>query len=95
MNTQTQIKTYYQVVVASGSTCCCRRRRHFDRDCGHKHRTAAAANRCRENLVGWKDGNCSATWYNSKVVEFDRKTGSEVTYDDTGAAVLVDDACTC
>ena len=39
------------------------------RDCGHIHRTAAAADRCRLHLLGYsKDRRtCSAAWYNARV----------------------------
>ena len=39
------------------------------RDCGHIHRTEAAAERCRQKLYHYnKERNtCSAAWYNAQV----------------------------
>jgi hypothetical protein len=90
-----QIKTYFAVVVPSGSTCCCRRQRHFAEDCGHKHRTEAAAEKCRESLLGWSNGNCSATWYRSRVVEFDRQSESEIIDLADGDRATAIELCTC
>ena len=88
-------KTYFSVVVPSGSTCRCQARRGFSNDCGHKHRTQEAAEKCREKLLGYSNGSCCATWYNSKVVEFDRKNGAEITYDWDGNKTNVLDKCSC
>ena len=89
------VKSYFSVVVPSGSTCCCRRQRHFSIECGHKHRTQEAAEACQERLLGYSNGSCSATWYNSRVVEFDRKNESEISYDCDGSQSNVIDQCTC
>ena len=95
MTNQTEAKTYFSVVVPSGSTCGCRRVRNFSENCGHKHRTEEAAEKCREKLAGFKDGSCSATWYNARTVEFDRSNDGEIRYDFDGNAQNADDACTC
>ncbi len=44
-------------------------------DCGHKHRTAETADRCRARLLGMHRSEtgtweCSAYWYGSRVVEY-------------------------
>lgn len=81
-HTKTSINSYWVVVVYSGSTCmsgCCH---HVSQDCGHKHKTLAAAERCEAKLKNWSpDGRtCSATWYHSSIEERDRKTGRLVLY---------------
>lgn len=42
-------------------------------DCGHNHRTEEAAEKCREKLLNWsKDRReCSAKWYNAKILRTD------------------------
>jgi hypothetical protein len=69
--------TGYRVVVLNGS--CGTEAIDFDDayarahgiacDCGHKHKTAEAAEKCREKLLGYnkKTRTCSAQWYNSGV----------------------------
>lgn len=67
-------KSHFTAVVFSGSTCMCRTLQHTSNECGHRHKTEAAAERCLNKLQNWsKDGkSCSATWYNGKVVERDK-----------------------
>ena len=38
--------------------------------CGHKHRSYEAAEKCMDKLMCWSRDkkNCSAKWYNSKIV---------------------------
>jgi len=38
-------------------------------ECGHTHKTADAADKCRGKLVGYdpKTHTCSAQWYNSSI----------------------------
>ena len=77
METKPQI-IGYKVVVLSGSYGCdviefdgCIAREHeVSCDCGHRHRTDEAAEKCRQKLLNWSaDGqNCCAKWYNAKVV---------------------------
>lgn len=90
------MKTYFAAVVHSGSTCNCRALAHQSENCGHKHRTENGAQRCLDKLQGYKDGNCSATWYGGKVVEMDRATESEVSMDwDEHKKVCAYDLCRC
>jgi len=100
------METYYTCVTYSGSTCMCGALQHTDNECGHKHRTEDAAQRCLSKLQNWsKDGqSCSATWYNSRVVK--RETGHDTSvielnvFDDDGTylhdkTISAYDACTC
>jgi hypothetical protein len=38
--------------------------------CGHNHTTPEAALKCKQKLLNWDNNhkNCSAAWYNSKIV---------------------------
>lgn len=91
------MKTYFAAIVHSGSTCMCRVRRNISVNCGHKHITESAAEKCLHKLRGWsKDGkSCCATWYNGTVVELDKKHNEEVYIDENGDAKSTFDACTC
>ena len=70
--------TGYKVVVLSGTYCCeiedfgdaVGRCHEVSACCGHIHRTAGAAEKCREKLLGYNriTRTCSAKWYNSIVV---------------------------
>lgn len=42
---------------------------HNGTTCGHAHKTAEAAEKCRQKLLCWnrKEKTCSAAWYNSRV----------------------------
>lgn len=41
-----------------------------DQTCGHIHRTQAAAEKCQHKLLAWdkERKNCSAKWYNSRIL---------------------------
>lgn len=49
-----------------------------DFTCGHHHRSWEAAEKCRQRLLNWsKDGKeCSAKWYNSRVLYHGAETDS-------------------
>ena len=96
-----EMKTYFTCVVYSGSTCMCRALRHTSNECGHKHKTEHAAQKCLAKLQNWsKDGEtCSATWYNGQVVKRESEHDREV-YDyvnDNGFVEEVSayDTCKC
>jgi hypothetical protein len=63
------MKTYYSVGIGYSTDM----QYHVapDETCGHKHRTVAAARKCREKLIGYnaKTQTCFAKWYNSYIVE--------------------------
>jgi hypothetical protein len=67
-------------------------------DCGHNHRTEATAESCQQKLIGYdpKTRECSAKWYNSKVLRVDREgrhfppTEAEQAEDNPGYCVYCD-----
>lgn len=100
------MKTYYTNVVYSGSTCMCGALKHTARECGHKHTSIDAAEKCLEKLRGYnhKTGTCSADWYHGQTIE--RVRGSNDTirwvsrydadYNYIGDKLTTDhDSCTC
>lgn len=68
------MSTYYRVALTNGRYC---EGGYLSfgiaDDCGHNHKTEAAAERCQAKLVGYnkKTRTCSAYWYNSTVLETD------------------------
>ena len=63
------MKKYYQVIKKSVSSWHADGSPIIERDCGHKHRTAAAATKCKKNLLykNHPDGTWSAAWHNCGV----------------------------
>lgn len=60
------------------STTCTDRSPVPDFTCGHVHRSYEFAEKCRDKLLNWsKDGReCSATWYNSRILMVTPETDS-------------------
>jgi hypothetical protein len=74
----TDPKTYYRVAVTDGWLTDDQGRylrECITLDCGHNHRTEEAAEACRQKLLNWdrEHRNCSAKWYNSRVLPTDRE----------------------
>lgn len=70
------MSTYYRVAVTDGQIIDetgAYLRDAIAYDCGHNHRTEAAAEACQTKLVGYnkRKRTCSAKWYNSAIVETD------------------------
>lgn len=91
----------YTAVIYSGRTCCCRAQQHVVRDCGHAHKTEAAAEKCREKNLFWskKHISYSADWFGSTVEKRNEK-GEALRWsrpDDNGEQELVTaiSLCTC
>lgn len=71
-----QQNAYYKVAVTDGTIIDSEGRYLRDAiayDCGHNHRTEAAAKSCHKKLTAWSKAGreCSARWYNSKVLRVD------------------------
>lgn len=47
-------------------------------NCGHKHKTYAAAKACFDRLTAWRDGSTSARWYHARIED---STGHEIDHD--------------
>jgi len=88
-------KTYFTVVVRSGHTCECYAQSHNARDCGHKHRSESAAEKCMDALTRADGNGCmSAQWYGAKVVEIRRVDEAEMFETEDGRVADLD-VCTC
>lgn len=91
--------TYFVVDKFSGSTCMCGTLAHVSDDCGHKHKTEAAAEACRTKLVNYNNGHCSAHWAYSKVSQRRRSDGARAVWvpvnDNTLALEFDVDVCRC
>lgn len=47
-------------------------------NCGHNHKSFAAADACKSRLTAWRDGSTSAKWYHAQVED---STGHVVSAD--------------
>ena len=59
------MKQHDYYIVAIGNSTRMDRTPSPDEDCGHKHRSSAAAKKCQKKLIGPK---CYAKWYNSYIL---------------------------